>query len=256
MLLLAWLLAAPAAAQPEPGANQEDAARGHFLLGRSHFEAGRFAEAAEQFQQAYDLSHRPQLLYNVFLSHRDAGNLPQAIIALRQYLAEVQDQTDRAALEQRLRTMESLQAQRGGGDTPPPDGEGGFDRTLPDPTADTGEPEGGGGPWTPGLIIAAGGGALVIGGAITGIMTLGAQSDLDERCPTIDGARRCNGDWESDRDRGQTLALVTDILLFGGIGIAAIGAVLAFTVDGGGGDAADDGTVACGPGGCSFTARF
>src|SRR5688500_16104728 len=142
MLLLAWLLAAPAAAQPEPGSTQEDAARGHFLLGRAHVEAGRFAEAAEQFQRAYDISHRPQLLYNVFLSHRDAGNLPAAIAALRQYLVELPEVTDRPALEQRLRTMESLQAQRGGDDTPPPDEPGGgFDRTLPDPTTDTGDTE-------------------------------------------------------------------------------------------------------------------
>src|SRR4051794_4468626 len=70
-----------ALAQPS---NADEQARTHFRLGNVHYEAGEFVEAAAEFQAAYELSHRPQLLYNIFVAHRDAGNLPQAISALRE----------------------------------------------------------------------------------------------------------------------------------------------------------------------------
>lgn len=253
-LVLVLLAGVPAAAQD--GGGDEDLARGHFHLGRAHFEAGRFADAAREFQQAYDISRRAALLYNVFLSHRDAGNLGAAIGALRQYLAEEQNIENRAALEQRLRTMEELHARQGDrppdGATPPPDPDEGFDRTLPDPIGEEPRDEPEAGSWIPGWIIAAGGGALIAGGVVTGILTLGAQSDLDDRCPM----RECTGDWEADRDSGQTLALVTDVLLIGGLAVAATGAILALTLGGDGEAEPEPASVACGLGGCTLEARF
>jgi tetratricopeptide (TPR) repeat protein len=60
-------------------------AREHFQLGRSFYEQGSFQQAAEEFEIAYRLSARPQLLYNVYVARRDAGNQPMAIDALRGY---------------------------------------------------------------------------------------------------------------------------------------------------------------------------
>jgi hypothetical protein len=152
--------------------------------------------------------------------------------------------------------MEQLREQQGEDATPPDQGnDEGFDTALPDPTGDDGRrDEGGGGSWTPGWIIAAVGGAMIAGGVITGVMTLGVQSDLDERCPVVGEVRMCSGEFEDDRDGGETLALVTDLLLFGGIAVGALGAVLALSL--GGGDGAESATAACGPGGCALRVRF
>ncbi len=83
-------------------------ARSHFAVGRAMYEAGRFAEAASEFQQAYDLSHRAQLLYNLYIAYRDSSQLVRARDALRTYLDEVTEVPNRLHLVSRL---EALQAQ-------------------------------------------------------------------------------------------------------------------------------------------------
>ncbi len=81
---------------------------------------------------------------------------------------------------------------------------------------------GGGGIWLPGVIIAAGGAAVAIGGAITGALALGAAGDA----PNSTG---------SEADGARTLALVTDILIPVGVAAAIAGMVLMFAVPSGDG---------------------
>ena len=59
----------PATGQPP---SDDEAARRHFRLGQAYYQNGQFPEAAAEFEQAYQLSGRPQLLYNIYLAHRDA----------------------------------------------------------------------------------------------------------------------------------------------------------------------------------------
>ena len=63
--------------QAQQQAEQEQAmgamdmeARQHFMIGKTLYDAGRFQQAAEEFDSAYQLSKRPQLLYNVYVAHR------------------------------------------------------------------------------------------------------------------------------------------------------------------------------------------
>ena len=86
-------------------------ARSHYVVGRAMYEAGRFAEAASEFQQAYDLSHRAQLLYNLYIAYRDSSQLVRARDALRQYLAEVTEVPNRLHLLSRLEALETQIAQ-------------------------------------------------------------------------------------------------------------------------------------------------
>ncbi|MCA9613733.1 MAG: tetratricopeptide repeat protein [Sandaracinus sp.] len=76
-----------------------------------------------------------------------------------------------------------------------------------------------------GVGVAAGGGALLVGGAVTGVLALGAANDAE----TSD---------DSDADRARTLGLVTDILLGVGAAAAITGVVLLFVLDGGDSDRA------------------
>ena len=99
----------------------------------------------------------------------------------------------------------------------------------------------------------AGGGALMIGGVITGVLTLGIQSDLESMC---DPSGLCPESLRDDRVSGQTLALVTDVLLFGGLAIAGAGFALFLLDDGGGGDETEpEAAAACGPEGCAASLR-
>jgi len=66
------------------------------------------------------------------------------------------------------------------------------------------------------------GGAVLIGGAITGGMAMSANGDINDHCP--DG--KCPPAYHDDVDRRDTLALVTNVLLPLGAAIAATGAVL------------------------------
>src|SRR4051794_6738550 len=69
---------ATAPAATPASAPSDDEARVHFRLGTAYYDSGRFAQAAEEFKQAHELSQRPQLLYNLFLAYRDAGDLVHA----------------------------------------------------------------------------------------------------------------------------------------------------------------------------------
>ncbi len=244
----------PAAAQEEEAAGaegqNEDEARMHFRLGRAYYDSGRFLEAANEFEQAAEMSNRPQLYYNIFLAYRDAGDLANAIHALETFLERVPDAPERPQLEARLASMRRLQEQTGGaGDPRNADSETDADAdsatdtdadadsgTAPDAGDDAGSgtapdadalgaqsaDDGSGGTWMPGWIIAAGGGALALAGVVTGVMALGRQSDLEERC-VMDGDRYlCDDAALADADGGKTLALTTDILLVtGGVALAA-----------------------------------
>jgi tetratricopeptide (TPR) repeat protein len=87
------------------------------------------------------------------------------------------------------------------------------------------------GPFLPGIVMAAAGGAAVIAGAIVGALALGeagaaddalpASCDADRACPTFE-----EGVVEPTYDTARTLAHIADGLLFGGAAVAATGVVL------------------------------
>ena len=75
------------------------------------------------------------------------------------------------------------------------------------------------------------GGALLIGAGVTGFMALGAQSDLEEKCPD---RKDCAPNMKSTRSRAKTLGIVTDVLWIGGA--LAAGAGLIWILAGGDGE--------------------
>lgn len=264
----AWFLgfaiaAALASSAPIARAQQlseEDSeARVHFRLGNVYYESGRFAEAAGEFQQAYDLSHRPALLYNIFVAHRDAGNLGPAIQALREYLRLVPDAEQHEQLTARLRSMERLHQERGGEAAPAEPAQPtettatATATTATTNTTTTIEPAQtrGAETWVPGWIIAGVGGALVVAGVVTGVLALDAQSQLAEICDP-DGA--CDPGFEPTRDSAALLAGLTDGFIIGGGVIAAAGVVLALVLATSGEESPSAG-VFCGPDGCMGAVR-
>jgi tetratricopeptide (TPR) repeat protein len=236
------LFAAPAAAQSE---EDEQRARVHFEAGRLHYEEGRFARAAEEFEQAHELSGKADLLYNVFIARRDAGQIEGAVEALETYLTEVPDQPNRSKLEARLASMQAQLEQHGRGDNTPAE-------AIPPPSAEGERDEASGVPVAPIATMGAGG-ALLVTALITGIMAKGAESDLDEACP---GRVNCDPADASIRDRMNRLGLATDILWITGAAAAA-GGLVWWLLTRRKGEALEEPAVSvgCGPGTCAMSYR-
>lgn len=114
--------AAPEEAAPSPAVVRE--ARAYFELAHAQYDAGRYEEAIRGFERSYDLLPHAELLYNLHLAYRDAGNVERAVDTLRRYLAAASDVAPgtRQTLERRLAAMEAALAASGNapGEPEPP----------------------------------------------------------------------------------------------------------------------------------------
>lgn len=183
-LALTFGVAAPLAAQEAPTASQESTdreARALFDAGSVAFTEGRYESALRHFENAYALSPRPGMLFNIATTydrlHRDA----EALDYFRRYLAAT-EAPNRADVEARIQELEAAQAALG---TPTP--------PVPATTEHNDD-------MTP-IALLISGGVLVIGGAATlafGLMDASAvESAMDvpysdiraqyERAPILEG---------------------------------------------------------------------
>ena len=223
-------------------------ARSHFRLGREYYQLGRFPEAAREFEVAYGLSGRAALLYNVYISYRDALDTPKAAAALRGYLAAVPEAQDRENLTARLAALEAEVA-RSKADREreqaqreevarlqrEADERARAKRAEPSPQQTTPEVTR---PWWPWLVVGAGVVATATGLTLGGL----AQSDasaLRSQCvadPSTEGAsaplttgQACapSVDLEGRRDAIQSQALIGDVLWLSGAALTLTGLVLA-----------------------------
>jgi hypothetical protein len=72
-------------------------------------------------------------------------------------------------------------------------------------------------PW----IVAGVGGAMLVGGTVTGILALGKTNDIEKQCPGNTCAR--SFDLDGARSSARTLVTVTDVLLIGGAVVTGAG---------------------------------
>jgi tetratricopeptide (TPR) repeat protein len=107
--LVAGLVSLVLAGVPSPAAAQDDAeerARAHFLAGAQAFDHGDYARAADEYQLAYDLSHHPDLLFNLHAANERLGRFDEAADALEGYLRDGElDAERREALGARLENL-------------------------------------------------------------------------------------------------------------------------------------------------------
>ena len=101
--------AAPVHAQVSP---TETEARSVFDAGEVAFRDGRYADALVYFKRAYDLSHRPALLFNIGLCHDRLRDDDAAIEAYERYLSEVQTPPNRREVDDRLDALRRARARR------------------------------------------------------------------------------------------------------------------------------------------------
>jgi tetratricopeptide (TPR) repeat protein len=237
----------------EESSMADERAKAHFRVGQSLYDSGRFADAGAEWQQAYDLSQRVELLYNVYIAYRDASDLPHAIEALDRYLATAQIAPDlRVNLEARARAMRESEAKRAA------DEQAALQAASSEPAAPEAEPAPitnepavarvdaeGASRVAPYLLVAVGG-SMLVGSLLTGIMASSAAGEIEDACPMD----QCPAsfDLESQRSNAKTLALVTDVLWIGGALAAGTGAVWLLVA--GNSEQAPPATAACSHEGC------
>lgn len=209
---VAWFAAAflfAAAAHAE-----EAAAAEHYKAGVAAFDAGRFAEALAAFTEAYNLSSKTDLLYNLGVCAEKVGDRDKAIAYYRLYLEEKPDAEDAAEVKARLEALqgkaEAPAAQPAAAPAkpspaPPPDDEG---------AGYTGDGEPKKSPHTGPILLMSLGGLVVVTGAITAASAYRTHQDLESTC-----SPDCSDD-KVDNLRG--VALAADLqFAVGGAAVAA-----------------------------------
>jgi len=102
----------PAAAPEDSAAASEDSeARALFVAGQTAFEAGRYEAALGHFRASFELSNRPQLLYNIGLAADRLRHDQEALTAFEGFLAQVPDSPLREPVEARAEILREAIAQ-------------------------------------------------------------------------------------------------------------------------------------------------
>jgi hypothetical protein len=96
-----------------------EAARQHMEAGERLYGQGSYDEAAREFLLANQARPASAYVFNVGLCYMQAGNGPNAVRYLRQYLSLEPNAPDRVAVEERVREIEAALA---AAPPPPPDG--------------------------------------------------------------------------------------------------------------------------------------
>jgi hypothetical protein len=279
MLASALVLATGSVARAEAGvidmggSMTDQEAKAHFKVGKSLYEAGRFAEAAVEWEQAFTLSKKTELLYNVYVAYRDASDLPKAIDALQRYLDSAQvDPDTRINLQARLRAMQDASSRAPG---PPP-----VAAPAPQVAASTpasAEPApvvASPAPAQPAprttepnadhsvapYVLLGAGGTLLAVGVVTGIVASNKIAKIEDHCMN----NICDAGYDLDGRRHDARGWRTATIVLAGVGVATagVGAVL-LLLRGGTSErepraSALSPALGCGPGGCfgSIRGRF
>jgi tetratricopeptide (TPR) repeat protein len=111
MLCALLLTAAGVEAQAKPGTKppatvDDQEARDLFRLGKQAFDEGRYERALKYFKDAYDLSGRAQLQFNIGTVLDRLRRDREAVTAYKSYLSQTPDATNRAVVEERIRLIE------------------------------------------------------------------------------------------------------------------------------------------------------
>src|SRR5262245_47149924 len=82
----------------------------HVDLGVEAYLGGRYAEAVREFELAYRLSSKPQILFNIARAEAKLGHEEAAIAFLKRYLEELPDAEDAAAVRAEVEARERAMA--------------------------------------------------------------------------------------------------------------------------------------------------
>ncbi|MCA9614519.1 MAG: tetratricopeptide repeat protein [Sandaracinus sp.] len=204
------LVASPVFAQPSAS---DERARELYLVGDDLYSQGRYEEALAAFEEAYRLSERPLLLFNIANAQERSGQWQGAIESLEGYLPHA-DEAERARIESRIESLRRRVARLEAMQQVPEGNE-----REPEPTPTPEEP----GPSLAGPLVLAAGGALLAGGITSAILAKGARDSLESECVVVDGRRLCGDTSGADRDRDLRASVIADVLFVASAAAVGVG---------------------------------
>ncbi len=226
----------------DPEADRE--ARDLYNAGTAAFQDGRFEDALQRWQDAFELSARPELLYNIATALDRLGRMSEAADYYERFLQERPDAANENYVRSRIEVIRNLSAGEESEDVGP----------APEPLEDSTMPEAEM-PTTSGanllgpVLLFSVAGATAIVGLVTGLLANDKYQSLEESCPD----HRCSPELAGEGDSLRTLTTVTDVMF--GLAIAAAAAGLVWTLVTLGEDD-DEVDLACGLTGCVARTRF
>ncbi len=240
----AW--AGPTHAYPEctlrPSDSDVTAAKGAFQAGTVSFNEADYDRAILYWEDAYRRDCTATLLLqHLGRAYEGAGNLEQAVIALRTFIERSPESPERAQVQRRIEVFEQKLAedkQKAAAALPPaaattqpgqgaPPSQKGSSPTPAQPPANEGK---GGFPWAPAVPIAVGGVAAVVGT----IVFIGARqkiSDIENYTDPTSGEKLCKEhnkgtcppDQASQGNDARTRATIGTVVGVGGLAVAGAG---------------------------------
>ncbi len=212
----------PTTAWAQVSASDQEAAKAHFLAGSSYYESANYSDAVKEFNEAYRLSKRPDLLYNIALGYERLGDFDNAISTLKRYLVEKLNAPDRNLIEARIKNLERLREERLRPPAPTP-------TPQPDkPVAQESAPRSKRSLGTlgyAGIGTGAVGALLLLGSVGTGLTAKKKSDQLLRECPT---RMNCDPRLQAVQTSGKRFAVATDAMI--GIGAVALVAGVALIV--------------------------
>lgn len=97
-------------------------ARAHYASATSHFAVGEFAQAADEYQEAYKSKPDPALLFNAAQSRRLASENDKALVLYKNYLALYPRSKNGADVREQIAKLEDAIAAAEKAKTSPPTG--------------------------------------------------------------------------------------------------------------------------------------
>jgi hypothetical protein len=123
MRIQRWLLGlALVAFAATARADDTAAAREHSQRGDTLYDLQHFAEAAKEYEAAYQLKPIPDLLFNLAQAYRYAGDYNRAIVSFRAFLRRVPHHPAQKEAEARIRDMQRMLEQQKRHEDEPPSG--------------------------------------------------------------------------------------------------------------------------------------
>lgn len=205
-------------------AARDERARILFEAARVHFEAGEYERALPEFEEAYELSGRQALLYNVGVTRERLGDHEGALEAFEAFLAaEVEvPGMDRETLERRVEALRERVARAARDASEPPT------EAPPTPPRAAQVPVGP-------VVLFASAGAALLSGVVFGGLTLAEDARLSDGC-----AGTPNGCGDDELGDIRVFRVLADVSF--ALSLASAGAALVWWLVGGGdeGGAPDD----------------
>lgn len=221
-------------AQDEGSADSlETEARAVFEAGSTAFADARYEDALGYFRRAFELSNRPELLFNIGVAADRLRRDAEALEAFERFLAEVPDHPRRRDAEARVTVLRPLVERGESGETTESDPTATSETTATTATAGTSS-----GPDVLSIVGASTLGALGLAGVVAAIVGMAGGQCLEMAGSTCVEERGPN--W-------------VGVGVYGGLGLASIAGAIIWLVVASSGGAPADAPVALTPNGLAFT---